>query len=76
MGRKDNQQEENLRRVKELENLVEAHTRTERHLEQYSSIAKEEQISNTQRLQEKRQEEIENIENILVTGQHNNEYDE
>jgi hypothetical protein len=76
MGRKDQEQREDLRRLDALESLVEAHTRTERHLEQHSDIASKEQIEHAKGIQKKREEQIDNLENILATGQHNNEYDE
>ena len=60
---------ENKRRVEQLENLVEAHTRTERHLEQHSDIASEEQIQRAKELQEVREKEIEKLENIIAYGE-------
>ncbi|TCT11678.1 hypothetical protein EDC18_11523 [Natranaerovirga pectinivora] len=76
MSRKEKVQKENTRRVEQLEHLVEAHTRTERHLEQYSNIAAEDQKQHAKELQRKRENQIHNLEHILVTGQHNNEFDE
>ncbi|TCL00043.1 hypothetical protein EDC19_0023 [Natranaerovirga hydrolytica] len=76
MSQKKEVQEENYRRLDQLENLVEAHTRTERHLAQYSNIATKEQQEHAKAVQRKREKQIENIENIVVTGRHNNEYDE
>lgn len=76
MGKKEELQNENKRRVEEIEKLTEAHTRTERHLEQYADISRPEQIEHAKDLQKKREKQIDNLENIIVTGQHNNEYDE
>lgn len=61
--------DENKRRIEQLENLVEAHTRTERHLEQHSDIASEEQLERAKELQRIREEEIEKLENIIAYGE-------
>ena len=61
--------DENKRRIEQLENLVEAHTRTERHLEQHSDIASEEQLERAKELQRIRVEEIEKLENIIAYGE-------
>lgn len=61
--------DENKRRIEQLENLVEVHTRTERHLEQHSDIASEEQLERAKELQRIREEEIEKLENIIAYGE-------
>ena len=76
MRKKEKVQKEDLRRLEQLEHLVEAHTRTERHLEQYSNLASEDQKQHAKELQRKRENQIHNLEHVLATGQHNNEYDE
>lgn len=64
---------ENARRLEELVNTVERHTRTERHLEQHSDIASPEQIEHAKEVQHKREQEIENLENIIAYGKHAND---
>ena len=63
---------ENKRRLEQLENLVEAHTRTERHLEQHSDIASEEQIKRAEELQKIREDQIEHLEDIIAYGENVN----
>lgn len=63
---------EDQRRIEQLENLVEAHTRTERHLEQHLDIASDEQIQRAKELQKVREEEIKNLENIIAYGENVN----
>ncbi|WMJ89736.1 hypothetical protein [Anaerocolumna sp. MB42-C2] len=63
---------ENERRVDHLINLVEKETRTERHLEQNSDISNPENIQHAKEVQQNREEEIDNLKNILVSGEHSN----
>ena len=65
---------ENERRVDHLINLVERETRTERHLEQNqnSNISDPKNIKNAKEVQQNRKEEIENLKNIIVHGEHSN----
>jgi hypothetical protein len=64
--------------VDHLVNLVEKQTRTERHLEEHSDISKSpENIELAKQLNEERQNEIENLKNILAHGEnYNNNYKE
>jgi hypothetical protein len=69
---------EKERRVEHLVNLVEKQTRTERHLEEHSDISSSpENLEHAQRVNEERQDEIENLKNILAHGEnYNNDYKE
>lgn len=75
---KDNNGLENERRVDHLVNLVEKKTRTERHLEEHSDISKsQENIEHAKEVNQKREQEITNIKNILAHGENaNNKYQE
>ena len=53
------------RQVENLVNLVEKHTRTERHLEQYSHIGSEEIKENARRKQELREKQIEELKSAI-----------
>ena len=63
MQNNDNNQEKKARQLDNLENLVENHTRTKRHLEQYSEIGKTEYKEMAREKQEKREENIQKLEN-------------
>ena len=53
--------------VENLVNLVEKHTRTERHLEQYSHIGSKENKEQARDKQAVREAEIENLKNKIVS---------
>jgi len=53
------------RQLENLENLVENHTRTQRHLEQYSEIGNPENRDNARKVQKVREKEIEILENKI-----------
>lgn len=57
-------------RIEELINVVENHTRTERHLEQHleqhSDISSPKQLSNAKYIQQVRAENIDNLKNKIV----------
>lgn len=53
------------RQLENLENLVENHTRTKRHLEQYSEIGNPENKENARKIQKIREEQIEDLESKL-----------
>ncbi len=53
------------RQLENLENLVENHTRTQRHLEQYSNIGNPENRDNARKVQKVREEEIKVLENKI-----------
>lgn len=55
------------RQVDNLINLVENHTRTERHLEQYSHIGNAYNKEHARRIQDVREEQIEDLKN-KITG--------
>lgn len=60
---------ENEKRADQLVNLVEKQTRTERHLEEHSDISKSrENIKHVKELQKDRQEDIDNLKDILANG--------
>lgn len=65
----------NARRIDQLIDVVEKHTRTERHLEQNLSMSNIKDVKHTLKVQEKREDEIENLKNIIAYGKHekNNE---
>lgn len=73
---RDNRGLENERRVDHLINLVERQTRTERHLEEHSDISHSpENIEHAKQVNQQRQQEIENLKNILAHGEnYNNNY--
>ena len=60
--------EVNEKRLEELENLIENHTRTERHLEQYSDWVSDEGFKSTIDKQKSREENIESIENAIINN--------
>lgn len=53
------------RQLDNLINLVENHTRTERHLEQYSHIGDKENKDHARKIQDVREDEIEDLKNKL-----------
>lgn len=53
------------RQIDNLINLVENHTRTERHLEQYSNIGDKSNKEHARDIQDIREEEMENLRNKL-----------
>lgn len=60
---------EKANRIEELENLVESHTRTERHLEQHSDISTPEKVSQSKEKQAEREFNIEILKDKIVSGQ-------
>ena len=58
--------EKKERQLENLENLVENHTRTERHLEQYSHIGSRENKDNAREKQEVRERQILELENKIL----------
>ena len=53
------------RQLENLENLIENHTRTERHLEQYSEIGNPQNKENARNIQKIREEQINELENKI-----------
>ena len=62
----NNDVDKKKRQLNNLENLVENHTRTERHLEQYSEIGSIENKDNAREKQTVREREIDNLENKIL----------
>ena len=62
----ENQKKEN--QVDNLMNLVERHTRTERHLEQYSEIGNKENKDRAREKQNIREEEMNNLKSKIVNN--------
>ena len=62
----DEKFEKKERQLENLENLVENHTRTERHLEQYSHIGSKENKDNAREKQEIRERQILELENKIL----------
>lgn len=73
----DNLGDENERRVDNLIDIVEKHTRTERHLEQFegSGITSPENIEHAKKVQASREGEIDHLKNIISHGKHDNTKD-
>ena len=59
---------EKANRLEALENMVENHTRTERHLEQYSNISSLEKYSESIIKQSEREGNIEILESKILSG--------
>lgn len=62
----DEKFEKKERQLENLENLVEKHTRTERHLEQYSHIGDKDNKDNAREKQEIREQQILELENKIL----------
>ncbi|MCM0649731.1 hypothetical protein NBE98_15300 [Clostridium swellfunianum] len=67
-----NVEDQNAKRIDQLVNLVEKHTRTERHLEQHTDIASPEAVIHSLEIQKEREDEINNLKNIISNGKHVN----
>ncbi|MBP3502495.1 MAG: hypothetical protein J6K42_03330 [Clostridia bacterium] len=65
---KNNDKVKKERQLENLTNLVENHTRTERHLEQYSEIGNKENKDIARKKQEIREEEMQNLKDKIITG--------
>ncbi len=59
---------ETANRIEELENIVESHTRTERHLEQHSDISSPENVRAAKEKQAEREDHIEILEDKIVNN--------
>jgi hypothetical protein len=70
-GRKTHEEVQS-RRINQLIDLVEKHTRTERHLEQYSGITELEKLKHALAIQESREQEIAHLKELIVHGNHGN----
>ena len=66
MGNFENHEiEKKDRQLDNLINLVENHTRTKRHLEQYSHIGNSENKENARKIQDIREEQIEDLKDKI-----------
>jgi len=65
--------EANARRIDQLIDVVEKHTRTERHLEQNLGMSNIKDVKHTLKVQEDREHEIENLKNIIAYGKHDDD---
>lgn len=68
MNRKDKCKEKKEQQLNNLTNLVENHTRTERHLEQYSDIGSYENKEIARNKQDIRAHEIHNLKEKIIEG--------
>jgi hypothetical protein len=60
----------NERRIEQIIDVVEKHTRTERHLEQNLDIISPKDMRRTMEIQRDREKEIQNLKNIVSYGKH------
>jgi hypothetical protein len=60
--------QETSNRIDELTNIVEKHTRTERHLEQHSDIASPEQVHHAEKIQKEREDRIDDLKDKIMYG--------
>ena len=70
------EQEKKDREIDNLINIVENHTRTERHLEQYSHIGNPENKENARNKQNVREDEIKNLKHQIIGDEKNTKEDE
>ncbi|AGC68450.1 hypothetical protein Cst_c14610 [Thermoclostridium stercorarium subsp. stercorarium DSM 8532] len=63
----------NERRIEELLNINNRYVRTERHLEQHADIADPENVRHSEKVQQERLKQMENLKNIIVYGKHEQE---
>jgi len=67
---KEGYKDANARRIDQLIDVVEKHTRTERHLEQNLGMSNINDVKHTLKIQEEREQEIDNLKNIIAYGKH------
>ena len=67
----NNNQEKNERKLDNIINIVEKHTRTERHLEQYSDISTPENKQRAIEKQALREQQIEELKGQIIGGNQN-----
>ncbi|WP_198010623.1 hypothetical protein, partial [Thermobrachium celere] len=70
----DSLKEVNARRIDQLIDLVEKHTRTERHLEEHSNITDLDEIKYVLELQRQREEQIKHLRNLIAYGKDDDFY--
>lgn len=66
---------EKANRIEELENMIENHTRTERHLEENYDIVSLKKINEAREKQTEREEKIEILEAKIINGEKTNSND-
>lgn len=69
----DNEQEKKERKLDNLINIVENHTRTQRHLEQYSDISKQKNKEMANEKQKIREKQIQELKEQLIGEDKNSE---
>ncbi len=67
---KQNAKRGNKRRIDELLNISNRFVRTKRHLEQNSEIASDDQLDHAVKIQDDREERMENLKNLIVNDGH------
>ena len=60
----------NERRIEELMNINNRYVRTERHLEQHSDISNPDNLQHSEQVQQERQQQMDNLKNIIAFGTH------
>lgn len=60
----------NERRIEELLNINNRYVRTQRHLEQYSDITDPHRLEHAFKIQDERENRMENLKNIIAYGKH------
>ena len=68
---KNNEQEKNERKLDNIINIVEKHTRTERHLEQYQDISTPENKQKAIEKQNSREKQIQELKGQIIGGKQN-----
>ena len=71
MNDNNREQERNDRKIDNLINIVENHTRTERHLEQYSEIGDPKYKEQARDKQDVREKQINELKKQIVSGEQN-----
>lgn len=72
MDSKDDKKD-NKRRIDELLNISNKYVRTQRHLEQNSEIARDDQLDHAFEIQNDREEKMENLKNIIANDVHDDQ---
>ncbi|NLN65970.1 MAG: hypothetical protein GX144_11315 [Clostridiaceae bacterium] len=70
---KEELQMANDRRIEELMKINNRYVRTERHLEQNSDISDPDNLEHSERIQQERQQQMDNLKNIVAYGKHEQE---
>ena len=70
MDNKNDIKRDNKRRIDELLNINNRYVRTKRHLEQNSEIASDDQLDHAVKIQDDREERMENLKNLILNDGH------